>query len=236
MKLIGISDESCVLAWSPQLNENVAILKRQKKTKQHAANHEKTPIKLLIFFLQSWSHLTFAGVLTDYKYKSHWHFSHVLLPALHFLQHFHNLASTSLNHYFDFLSTFQTHYILCSICAKLCCLPHHPIEGRAQVALRLFFSLTRRSSSCYLGEGVPIIYSLHSPGARLTRWVSDWGLRQLLALLLKGPQPQTHVHFGLKRLSQRQQRQQCLAYSFQESDWESVWMKMPSWRCKTSRG
>lgn len=57
--------------------------------------------------------------------------------------------------------------------AKLCCFPHHPVEGCAQVALMLFFSLTRRSSSCYLGEGVPIIYSLHSPGARLTRWVSD---------------------------------------------------------------
>lgn len=72
---------------------------------------------------------------------------------------------------------------------------------------RALFSPTRRSSSCYLGEGVPIIYSLHSPGARLTRWVSYWGLRQLLALLLKGPQPQTRVHFGLKSLSQQQQQQ-----------------------------
>lgn len=42
--------------------------------------------------------------------------------------------------------------------------------------------------SCYLGEGVAVIYSLHTTGARLTRCVSEWlslGSWQLLPPLLK---------------------------------------------------
>lgn len=134
--------------------------------------------------------------------KNYWDNRHVLL--VYFIR-LYNIISTWLMA--DFLSnipniTPQPGSTLLRVYAKqtekkkpqLRFFPLHPIEGLAQAALALFFSLTRRSSSCYLGEGVPIIYSLHSPGARLTRWVSDWGLRQLLAPLLKGPQPQTRVH------------------------------------------
>ncbi len=54
-------------------------------------------------------------------------------------------------------------------------------------ALKVPFFL-RRDPSCYLGEGVAVIYSLHTTGARLTRCVSEWlslGSWQLLPPLLK---------------------------------------------------
>lgn len=46
----------------------------------------------------------------------------------------------------------------------------------------------KEDPSCYLGEGVAVIYSLHTTGARLTRCVSEWlslGSWQLLPPLLK---------------------------------------------------
>lgn len=60
-----------------------------------------------------------------------------------------------------------------SVVVKLCFVPTQSQRCQLSDCTKARFALTRRSSSCYLGEGVPIIYSLHSAGARLTRWVSD---------------------------------------------------------------
>lgn len=40
-------------------------------------------------------------------------------------------------------------------------------------ALKVTFFFPKEDPSCYLGEGVAVIYSLHTTGARLTRCVSE---------------------------------------------------------------